>query len=103
MENSIHFLTIHTPYPKQESTIVRHELYWLEEQHKVGYTKTLVENAGLPNESELEEYFPTKFMDIHSFAVNVDKYMGHYGKVFGDEDFVEQLMESYICDEDMYE
>lgn len=99
MENIIHFLTIHTAYPKLDNAIVKHELYWLEEQHKVGYTKCLIENFGKDNECQSEEYFPTKFMSIHDFSVNVDKYMGHPCKVFSDEGFVDELMSGYLFDE----
>lgn len=103
MENCIAFLTIHVPHKDKKWCVVKHEFFWLEEQKKVGITRCLVENPGLPNEVELEEAFPTHFMDIHNFAVNVDKYMGHQYKVWSDEDFVDQLVEGYIMEDVIYD
>lgn len=91
MESCRHFLSVET---ETDGKKYRHELYYLTEQNKIGHTVTLLEDN-----METEEYVPTVFISMSEFSASVDKYMGHPGKTYADEEFVDELLYNYMFDE----
>jgi hypothetical protein len=90
-----HFLTI--DQHKKNGTKLLHKFYFDDE------SKSIVRNTTLLEGNMETEDFDTQFIDINSFAVNIDRYMYHPGKVWADDNCVEELMMSYLFDEEIFE
>lgn len=96
-----HFLTIQKA-SRDGLYYYNYEYYWLEEDCKVLQLVDVIDRATGERAEEVDFPHP-KTMNLSSFAVNVDAYMGHPGRIFGDEDLVDEICRSFIFDENFFE
>lgn len=93
--SKIHFLTLNTTGKDSIKYVTK--LFFDDENNQI---VQVVDQEEI--NSTLEE-FDIRYKDIHYFMVNVDKYMTHPGITWKDEEFVDNMIERYIFDEDIYD